>query len=290
MAQAPVLALDIGGSKVAAALVVGGQVLELEQTPTPAIDGPEAVVAAARIVAGRLLARAPRAPSALGVACAGLVSGGTVRALSADLLRGWHAYPLAARLQEAFALPAALINDAQAAAYGEAAYGAGRGKGSLLFVTVSTGVGGGVVLGGKPWRGANGMAGHLGQVGGRALERVTSGTALAVRASELGHPVGAREVIAAAQAGEVWARGLLTDAAEALAAALVDAKYLLDPEVVVLGGGVGLNPGFELALRSAFEGVEATLRTPVLRAELGAAAGLVGAAAWALSSETSTPP
>lgn len=284
MARATVLALDVGGSKLAAALVRGAKVLDTELTPTPARSGPEAVVEALVGAARRLLERgqAP-APAVIGVASAGLVVDGRVRALSPDLLPGWNGFPLAERLEAAFfGLPAHALNDAQAAAYGEARHGAGRGRGSSLFVTVSTGVGGGLVLADTLWRGAGGMAGHVGHLGGRALERVASGTALAERAARLGHAVDARAVVAAAEAGEEWAVGLVTDAATALVSALVDVKYLVDPEVIVLGGGVGLNPAFGRAVQLAFEGVAESLRTPVVPAALGAAAGLVGAAAWAL--------
>lgn len=283
MGRSPVLAIDIGGSKVVAALVVGADVLDQERTTTPAGEGPVLVVATACAAGERLLARwGGAAPCALGVATAGLVTDGRVRALSPDILPGWHGFPLAERLELAFGLPASLLNDAQAAAYGEAVHGAARGRSSALFVTVSTGVGGGLVLGGRLWRGASGMAGHIGQLSGRALEGVASGTALAARAAGLGHDSSAREVITASEAGEPWAQGLLLDAANALVAALVDVKFLIDPEVIVLGGGVGLNPAFARAVARAFENVEPGLRTPLVAAELGAAAGLVGAAEWAL--------
>lgn len=283
MAQAPVLAMDLGGSKLAVALVHGSAVLDQELEATPAGEGPEAVVAELCAAARRLLGRAGSVvPAAIGVASAGLVTAGKVRALSPELLPGWHGFPLVERLERGLGLRAFALNDAQAAAYGEALHGAGRGRGSSLFVTVSTGVGGGFVIGDRLWQGATGMAGHIGQVGGKALERVASGTALASRAAEFGHAGSAREIVAAAGAGEAWAVGLVADAASVLVAALVDAKYLLDPEVVVLGGGVGLNPVFRRAVEAAFDGVEEALRTPVVAAELGASAGLVGAAAWAL--------
>ncbi|MBX3141716.1 MAG: ROK family protein [Trueperaceae bacterium] len=286
MAQAPVLAMDVGGTKLAVALVRGAEVVDQELASTPANDGPEAVVAALGVAATSLLARAAEAPVALGVACAGLVRAGKVRAVSRDLLPGWDDFPLVERLERALDLPAlglpvVALNDAQAAAYGEALHGAGRGRGSSFFVTVSTGVGGGFVVGDRLWQGATGLAGHLGHMGGGVLERMTSGTALERRAAEFGHAATAREIVAAADERQPWARGLLEGAAAALAAALVDVKYVVDPEVIVLGGGVGLNPAFRAALEVAFLGVDEALRTPVLAAELGAAAGLVGAAAWA---------
>ena len=283
MALAPVLAIDVGGTKLAVALVRGAEIVDQELTDTPAADGPEAVVEALRGAAAPLLARSAAPPTALGVACAGLVRGGKVRAVSRELLPGWDDFPLVARLERTFGLPTTALNDAQAAAYGEALHGAGRGRGSSFFVTVSTGVGAGFVIGDRLWQGATGLAGHLGHVGGGALERVSSGTALTRRAAEFGHATTARELVAAAEERQPWARGLLADAATALAGALVDVKYLLDPEVVVLGGGVGLNPVFRSALETALLAVDELVRVPVLAAELGQSAGLVGAAALALN-------
>lgn len=282
MHAAPVLAMDIGGTKTAVALVRGAEVLRWEVVATRAAEGPDAVTASAAAAARRLLGASEEPPSALGVACAGVVTRGRVQAMSVDLMPGWHDFPLATRLEGALGLRVVALNDAQAAAFGEAVHGAGRGRGSVLFVTVSTGVGGGLVIDGRLWRGATGLAGHVGHVRGGLLERVASGTALARRARERGHDVGAREVIAAAGAGEAWATELLGDATRALWELLLDVKMLIDPELVVIGGGVGLNPGFQRALAAELDAAGSAQRIAVVPALLGADAGLVGAAAWAL--------
>lgn len=292
----PVLALDIGGTKLAVALIEGCSVRLKRTLPTPAAEGPDAVVSAAAAGAADLLAawHGP-APVSVGVASAGVVeAGGKVRAMSPELLPGWHGFPLVDELSAALAVfmstpRITAINDAQAAAYGEYVCGAGQGKGSLFFVTVSTGVGGGAVVGGSLWQGAGGLAGHVGHVRGGELERLTSGTALAERAAAQGHALDARGVIAAAQAGEAWAGRLLDEAADALAEALVDVKLLLDPEVFVLGGGVGLNPSFAAALERALAAKPLPLRPSVTSAALGADAGLIGAAAWALTQGAPMP-
>lgn len=281
-ARAPaVLAVDIGGTKVAVALVRGAEVLALEQGRTPAAAGPDAVVAEVVVRARRLLVGGLTSPDRVGVACAGVVVDGRVRAMSPELLPGWHDYPLVERLRAEIELPVSALNDAQAAALGEARHGAGRGHDSLLFVTVSTGVGGGLVLGGRLWQGASGLAGHVGHMAGGELERVASGTALARLAAEAGHVgLGAREVIEEAEAGAGWALRLVVGAADALARALADVRVLVDPEVVVLGGGVGLNAGFRRAVVAAVERSDPRTRLRVVPASLGAAAGLVGAACW----------
>jgi len=277
-----VLAVDIGGSKIAVALVRGAEVVAQELAATPAAAGPEAVVATVGAAGRLLLAGSVTQPLAVGVACAGLVNQGRVRAMSPELLPGWDDFPLAARLEAEFGLPVAVLNDAQAAAYGEWRHGAGRGRDSLLFMTVSTGVGGGLILGGRLWQGATGLAGHIGHVAGGELERLASGTALARRAAEAEFAgFGAREVIAAADEGAGWALRLLVEAADAVARALADVKVLVDPEVVVVGGGVGLNPGFRRAVVAAVERGDEPSRVEVVAAVLGAAAGVVGAGSWA---------
>ena len=290
----PILAVDVGGSKCAVALVVDADVVARAIVPTPASEGPAAVVAAV-VAAGRaLLDEAPAPPAMLGIASAGVVDAGRVRAMSPELLPGWTDFPLVATLSERFGIPAIALNDAQAAAWGEARFGAGRGRTSLLFVTVSTGVGGGLVLGDRLWPGHTGLAGHVGHlrgfpsgsVAGRGgprpkLEALVSGTALARLAAESGRQADARHVLAAADDGAPWAKRIVAEATEALAQALADARALIDPEVVVLGGGVGMNPSFRRALDAAVATLPTSLRVRIVAAELGADAGLIGAADWA---------
>ena len=286
-----VLALDIGGTKVAAAHVRGGEVLSSEFLPTPATAGPEAVLAAAEQAASSVLATTSVQPITLGVACAGVVQAGEVHAMSPELLPGWHGFPLVAALEERLHLPVVAANDAQAAAYGEWRHGAGQGLQSIVFVTVSTGVGGGLVLNGRLWRGATGLAGHVGHMAGREVERLASGTALARRAAEAGRPgLGAREVIAAAAGGNGWAAQLVQDAASALARMFADVKLLVDPELVVMGGSVGLNEDFRGSVAAALAALPERLHIPVAPAGLGAMAGLVGAAALAVEELGHVPP
>jgi predicted NBD/HSP70 family sugar kinase len=287
------LSVDIGGSKVAVALVDGARIIEQRRVPTEAEAGPEAIVARVVELSRELVALAPDPPPALGIACAGLVEQGCVNALSPDLLPGWHGFPIEHALSEALGLPSYALNDGQAAALGEACYGAGRDRESLLFVTVSTGIGGGLVLNGRLWRGRYGLAGHIGYLSsdpdgpvasvGRAgvLESVASGTALANRAVQRGHRGDARSVIAAAEAGEDWAEEVVGDAIAALARAITDVQTVVAPEVVVLGGGVGLNPAFFARLRASLATLPDPLRPELRAAALGDAAGLVGAGVWA---------
>jgi predicted NBD/HSP70 family sugar kinase len=284
------LALDLGGTKTSAALVRGDRVLERRIAATPAQEGPEAVVEAA---AGLLAPYLDRA-DAVCVAATGHVRGGTVSAVNRATMPGWDEFPLAAALAARCGRPVRLVNDAHAAAWGESRFGAGRGARDFVFVTVSTGVGAGIVAGGRLLLGARGLAGHLGfwrgagggpvagdaaAAGDPVLEHVASGSAIARAGSAaLGRPLTTREVFAAADAGDPAADAVVEAAVDRLAAALVDVRWLVDPARVAIGGSVGLAPGYLSRLREALASREPDGPLPVVAAELGGDAGLLGAA------------
>jgi N-acetylmannosamine-6-phosphate 2-epimerase / N-acetylmannosamine kinase len=276
------LALDLGGTKTSAALVWGDRVLERRVAPTPAQGGPEAVVENAAGLLAPFLDRA----DAVCVAATGHVRGGTVSAVNRATMPGWDAFPLAAALAARCGRPVRLVNDAHAAAWGEARFGAGRGARDFAFVTVSTGVGGGLVLGGRLLLGVRGLAGHLGfwrgaspAAGDPVLEDVASGSAIARAGSAaLGRPLSTREVFAAAEAGDPAADAVVEAAFDRLAAALVDLRWLVDPARVAIGGSVGLAPGYLARLRDALALREPEDPLSVVAAELRCDAGLLGAA------------
>ena len=246
----PAVALDIGGTKVAGALVAGdGQVLaRMDPLPTPGCGGrefTELLAAKARELAGR--AGTPAA--AAGVSVAGRVEPGTGVVEFAPHLPGLAGFPLGRALSDELGVPAAVVYDGHAGALGEFRYGAGRGTRNMAFLIVGTGVGGGLVLDGRLYQGSRGIAGAAGwmvvdpraaaaplaqQVG--ALEAAVAGPAIAAAA---GRP--ARD--AAAAAGDARCRAAVQDAAQAFAHAVVGIVSLLDLDAVVLGGGVGSGLG-----------------------------------------------
>jgi predicted NBD/HSP70 family sugar kinase len=292
-ATAPLrLALDLGGTTTRAALVRGGRVEERSVAPTPAKEGPEAAVA----VAAELLTPFVGRVDAVCVAATGRVHDGRVSAVNRATLPGWDEFPLARALEELTGLPVRVVNDAHAATWGEARFGAGRGARGFAFVTVSTGIGAGVVAEGRLLRGARGLAGHLGfwslagdgvagavraPDGGRTvLEHLASGTGIARAGSAAcGEPLSTRAVFARAEGGDARARAVVREAVDALARALVDLRWLVDPERVAVGGSVGLAPGYLVALRRALTRLEPDDPLAVVAAELGADAGLLGVAA-----------
>ena len=300
-----VAALDIGGTKIAAALVDGGgSLLVRAQRPTPAREGAETLMGAvtevlAELSGSPLWGRA----TAVGIGSAGPVdaSAGTVSPVNVP---GWRDFPLVERVGRAVGgLPVELVGDGVAMTAAEHWLGAARGYDNALCMVVSTGVGGGLVLGGRLHPGPTGNAGHIGHVcvdldgdpcpcGSRGcVERIASGPNIARRALEAGWRPGpdgdasAAAVAAAARAGDRIAVASFERAAQALAAGIAATATLVEIDIAVIGGGVaGAGDVLFTPLRRALRQY-ATLsfvrRIEVAPAVMGTDAGLVGAAAAA---------
>ncbi|MFH8475416.1 ROK family protein [Streptomyces sp. NPDC018000] len=301
-----VAALDIGGTKIAAALVDGsGALLVRAQRPTPARESGETVMGAVTEV----LAELEGSPlwervTAVGIGSAGPVdaSAGTVSPVNVP---GWRDFPLVERVGKAVGgLHVELVGDGAAMTAAEHWLGAARGYDNALCMVVSTGVGGGLVLGGKLHPGPTGNAGHIGHVsvdldgdpcpcGSRGcVERIASGPNIARRALEAGWRPGpdgdasAAAVAAAARAGDQVAVASFERAAQALAAGIAATATLVEIDIAVIGGGVaGAGDILFAPLRRALRRY-ATLsfvqQLMVAPAVMGTDAGLVGAAAAAV--------
>ncbi|MFJ7196538.1 MULTISPECIES: ROK family protein [unclassified Streptomyces] len=294
-----VIGLDLGGTKIAAALLgPDGTVLSRHTRPTPARDGAAAVLDA---LAGAAAAVDPgRLATALGVAAAGVVDPRTGMVTSAtDSIRGWAGTALGAGLADRTGCPVACDNDVRATAGPElAALTAGHpGHGSLLFVAVGTGVGGAIAVDGRMLHGAAGLAGHLGHLPspgatglpctcGAAghLEVIASGPGITAHYERLtGAPVDRLETVAArAGQGDAAAVRAITTGAAATGQVLGGLANALGPDRVVVGGGVPrIGPLYGDALAAAFTAeLMPPLRGLVPRAPLfGADAAVLGAAA-----------
>lgn len=248
-----VLAIDIGGTKMAAALVGDdGTVLRADRTPTPR-RGADEVFAALRDLIGRV--RGQRRPLAAGIGCAGPLNG--ARGLVSPVnITVWRDYPLVERVRTVVGdVPVALGVDGHCFAVGEAWTGAGRGVDDLLGIVVSTGVGGGLVLGGREAPGRTGNAAHIGHMvvdqNGEAcpcgsygcVETYASGPRMVARARRFGwrpDQAGADAAVLAADAaaGDPVAQRVFDGGAQALAAGIVSTAVTADLTFVVVGGGV----------------------------------------------------
>lgn len=311
------IGLDLGGTKILGVVAdeVGAVQAELRR-PTPAGSADEALARLVETVAelrAQQGAAANEAVAAVGVGAAGLVDrDGALR--FAPNIPALSGTPLRVLLAEATGLPVCVDNDANAAAWGEVVYGAARGLDQVLVVTLGTGIGGGMIIDGKLSRGAHGFAAEIGHMtvvrdgppcacGGRGhWEAIASGPALARAARERAKAGNAPQLLRlaageadkisgfdvgrAAAGGDADASALLDDYAEAVALGLAGLANVLDPERIVIGGGI-VQMGALLMdrIRRAFaghlEGASVRPEISIVGAMLGEKAGAIGAAAQA---------
>jgi len=252
----PVLALDIGGTKLAAGVVdPAGRIASFLVEPTHSAEGPERTLERLFALGRKAVSESDVDWSEIGgggIGCGGPLDAERGILIAPPHLPGWRDVPVGALAAREFERPVTLENDATAAAAGEHAWGAGAGTRNMVYLTISTGVGGGVVIGGRLYRGSTGNGGELGHVTvdwrGRAcrgcgrrgcLEAYVSGTSIAERAREAGlGVVTATDVAAAAGSGDPVATAVWDETVEALACGLTSIVNLFEPELVVLGGGV----------------------------------------------------
>lgn len=304
--MAGIVALDIGGTKISAGVFRPDGVMRTRsEAPTEARQGPDAVVERiCRTIREALALAGEETPEAIGVACPGPLSPSRGEVIFAPTL-GWRNLPITRRISQQFDCPVILENDANAAAYGEYRLGAGRGSSSLAYLTVSTGVGCGLVLDGKILQGFHESAGEFGHLnvvpeGGRpclcgrtgCLEAYASGTGIAAMARERMKieptalsqyaSVTAREVAQCAQEGDALCLSIYREAGEKLGRGIAALQMLVDIECVVLGGSVV--HAFDLFAPSLVRTVEALSywgaesEKWLRKARLAPDAGLVGAA------------
>lgn len=304
--------VDLGGTKIFSLVTLpDGREAGSDNRPTLGEEGPQTVID--RIVdsvrASLAMAAATEADlAAVGVAAPGTIDRrrGVVR--NSPNLRGWDAVPVVQMLETAFRVPVALENDANAAALGEHIFGAGRGFRNMVFITVSSGVGGGIILDGRLYRGATGAAGEVGHMvldeegpacgcGHRGcLEALASGTAIAARAVALAaegeSPVLARmarestgltaeDVERAAAEGDAGALKVIEEAGHYLGLGLVNLVHVFNPHGIVIGGGVSrmgdllLGPAREVVRQRCFPLSQEGLQ--IVAGALGDRAGALGA-------------
>src|SRR3989449_2738605 len=314
MSGALAIGVDAGGTKVEALLVDvvgGGRILDRRLAQTPATDAEattRTIVALARELMGER-----NDVAALGVGAAGMVDRSGVMRFAPNV--AWREVPLAEKIRSGVGLPTLVDNDANVAAWGEFRFGAGRGSADMLLVTVGTGIGGGIVAGGKLFRGGHGFAGEIGHIivepngplcgcGNLGCwEQVASGRAIGRLGREAAqeHPeslivelsggeasaVTGLAVTAAAMKGDPVAVRILAEVGRRLGEGIAGLVNILDPDMVVVGGGV-IEAGeliLEPARRAFLDSVEAPEHrpeVPLVAAMMGNDAGAVGAAdlAW----------
>ena len=240
-----IVGVDLGGTQVRLAIAdQAGVITSVSRAATPELAGPQGTIAWLAAEVRRL--GPGRRPLVVGVGVPGPCDPGTGVLINPPNLAGWpRNLPFGRLLAEALGAPVHLENDANLAALAELRRGAGRGVGNLVYVTWSTGIGAGLILGGQLYSGPHGSAGEIGHMvldpagplcscGTRGCtEAYASGSAIARRT---GRP--AAEVFAAALRGEREALEVVQDAAGMVGLALMNLANLVDPELIVMGGGI----------------------------------------------------
>ncbi len=323
-AEPLILGVDLGGTKILAAVVdPKGKMVSRDHSVTPASKGPEAVVQAILESADRALSQAGIRSTDLltiGVGAPGLSDPEAGVLFTSPNLPGWEDVPLGDIVEGKFGKRVFLINDANAAAVGEFYFGAGRTARNFIYVTVSTGIGGGIMIDGRIYTGSTGTAGEIGHmtidpqgppcncgnIG--CWEQLGSGTALA-REARLNILAGARTSILdlaggdmekvnaeaihrAAQNGDSLAMELIARTGMYVGIGLANLINLFNPELIVIGGGLSnigdmlLEPAYREAERRSFKQSFRAVR--FRRAELGRNSGVLGAAAFAHEQWTKT--
>lgn len=311
-----VLALDLGASRIRAAVVTGnGRILTRSEGLTPGAEGPDAVVRAC--IQHLLIARDELDAGSPRIVGAGLCAPGPLDPRTGILVeppnfgQGFVDVPLAGPIGQALGIPTFLERDTNVAALGELTFGSAQGVQDFLYVTVSTGLGGSIVIGGRLYGGPDGVAGELGHqvidldgplcnCGGRGhLEALCSGTALAklgtqaarngksavlsaavVARGEAG--LEGRDVADAAVAGDPASEAIIERAVRAFAAACVSYANVFSPELIVVGGSMAMGMGDRLLGPARLAVATAAFRIPrarlrIVPAALGDDVGLLGA-------------
>lgn len=308
-----VVGVDLGGTQLRSVLIDrDGNLLAYQRTDTAAESGPNAVVGQIEQLIGMVTAQVNQQDVVgIGVGTPGPLDPFDGIVLEAPNLAGWINVPLKALLHERTGMPVVVGNDANAAALGEWRFGSGRGCQDFVYVTISTGIGGGVIANGSLLLGRKGMAGEVGhmtiQTDGPLCgcgnvgcwEVVASGTALgraAAAALERGHqslineiaagsPIEGWHISAAAERGDTLAQTLMRREGELIGVGVVNLLHLYSPERIALGGGVTKSMGqWDPFMRHV---VEERAMLPyrsasIERATLGDNVGVIGAAALVL--------
>ena len=308
------LAADLGATQIRVALVnQAGQVSHRQAAATLAHQGRDKVLSRFVHLLEQVASSAKSAtPVGIGVSLASPTDPDTGVMYNPPNLPGWDGFSLKPVLEEKFSLKASLANDATLAALAEHVYGAGRGYKHMIYMTLSTGIGGGIIMDGRLYTGDRGFAGEVGHVtidrsgppcncgNTGCLETLASGTAVARMARERleagedsvlleqgGQPdkVDAQMVAEAAISGDRLAQSIMRQVASNLGIGIVSLLHAFDPEIIVVGGGMSsslqlLLPGIaqEIGRRAM---VHQRDRVPVVKSELGDDVSLLGAAALA---------
>lgn len=287
------IGVDLGGTNLRVALVrENGTIVRESEQLTEAEKGPESVITKMMDMIRGI--KGEDTIKGVGIGSPGPLDPFTGTIHQPPNLPGWDSIPLARILEESLGEHVEIDNDANAAALAEARFGAGAGAQSVYYITVSTGVGGGFVIGGEVFQGATGYAAEIGNMiilpGGPthnslnagALESLASGTAIGLAGQKAGIAGGAEEVFRLAMIHDPKAQSIIDEALNYLAIGIANLAHAVNPSIFVMGGGVMksesqvLEPLREKVKTYVYPGLKHSIK--IVPASLGSKAGVVGAA------------
>lgn len=283
-----ILSIDIGGTKIATALVENNQIFDRLQVVTPQDQDGSGM----QQVLADLVTHYQKKFDAISVASTGIINNGVLTALNPKNLGGLAEFPLFESLRKQTDKPIFLLNDVQAAAYAEYQYQPQEIE-NFVFITVSTGVGGGIIQNGNLLTKPHGIAGHIGHTqadpngslcgcGRRGcVEAVASGRAIEAAASQWQSPCKPKEVFDRFRQGDEQAVELVQKSAKVIANLIADLVIGLDTQKIVLGGSVGLADGYLALVKKFLHELPHFYHCEIEPAKSGADAGVLGAAIWA---------
>lgn len=285
--------MDLGGTKIAAAAIENGKLTNVIVRCTDGHAGPMQLVCDLADIARQI---GFKDGDPIGVAVAGrLDCAGLWSAVNKSILADLNEQPLAARLGHYLGSGVVALNDTQAAAIGEYRFGAARHSGAAAYLTVSTGVSAGIVLDGVPLQSPNGLLGHIGFMTSRhgtrscgsgrtgTFESIASGRAIEAKAAELGFAnLTCEHIFDRAASGEKWARTLIDQSGAAIAELCASLVAGWGIERVILGGGIGLAPGYLDLVQTHLRQEPELFRPEIVRSSLGKHSALFGAVSVAI--------
>lgn len=279
-----ILTVDLGGTKIAVAMVMDNQIIARKQVPTPTTD--EQMTR----VLSELLTPFKNEAEAVAVASTGIINDGILTALNPENLGGLNHFPLQSTVENITHLPTMVINDAQAAAWAEFQL-LDDSISTMAFITISTGVGAGLVIDKTLQIGKTGLSGHAGHMladpngptcgCGRTgcVEAIASGTAIGVAGQAFwGKECTGQMVYQHFLAGDLNAKTIINHSAKTIANLIADLTIALNLETVVLGGSVGLAKQYRQQVQHYLQQHPTAYQTNIKLAHSGADAGLLGAA------------
>jgi glucokinase len=314
--QLPVLTVDLGGTKILTALLLGSKILYKDYSTTDAAGGVNTVIRRINDSITRVLKCTERGLSqiqSISIAAAGAIDTKNGIVTLSPNLPDWRDVPLVKMIMKKYPVNTYLVHDAGAAALGEHHYGAGQGLQNLIFLTVSTGIGGGIIINNKLYEGAAGAAGEIGHMtidingpkcpcgNTGCLEMLASGTAMAREAIRLINKgekslledivqgkidnITAKDILLAVEKNDTLAISVLNWTAINLGVGLVNLVNIFNPEIIIIGGGISnfgeylLSPARHVVKECAFPFPAKIVK--IVKAKLGEDAGIIGAEVFA---------